>query len=69
MQKPLEGGLGRWGQGLSPKCLGFAAMRGGVPSQAAEWQPPPYPQPLCPGGLGCSRTLGTWPWRMLGAGS
>lgn len=43
MQKPLEGGLGCWGQCLSPKCLRFAAMHEGVPSQAAERQPPHTP--------------------------
>lgn len=69
MQKPWEGGLGHGGWGLSPKCLGFAATHGGVPSQAAEEQSPLYPQPPCPAGLGRSGTLGIWPWKMLGAGS
>lgn len=43
MQKPLEGRLGCWGQCLSPECLGFAAVHGAVPSQAAKGQPPHTP--------------------------
>lgn len=50
MQKPLEGGLGRWGGGLSPKCLGFAAMHVGVPSRAVEEQPPRTHSPRVPVG-------------------
>ena len=58
MQKPLEGGLGHWGQGLSPKRLGFAATHGGVPSQAVEGQPSHTPTAPMSWRVGAQQDLG-----------
>lgn len=43
-------------------CVGVSLVRLWKGSHTTHTHPP------CPGGLGCSGTLGTWPWRMLGAG-